>query len=177
MSCGSGGSDASSSDLLTNSATETNFVAIDPIERLNLTFSAGAVAASLALATPSFAGGVAAGAALEAVNFRGLRRSSELLFSGEVDGRRGWSAGFGLRFGLLAAGIVGAIWAGAHPVGLLLGLSLIIPAVVIHAWRNRPPVDPDAPVLAEEDAWERWNPWLAREVEDDGDDDSAEEAP
>ena len=44
-------------------------VRIDPIERTNLTLSAGAVAASLLLAGPTFAVSLAAGALLEAVNF------------------------------------------------------------------------------------------------------------
>ena len=54
---------------------------------------------------------------------------------------------------------------------LVVGLSLVIPAAVIEAWRTRPPVDPRAPALAHDDeSWERWNPWLAREVEPDEDD-------
>ena len=48
----------------------------------------------------------------------------------------------------------------------MIGLSLILPAAVIEAWRARPPIDPRAPVVVPDDeAWERWNPWLARERE------------
>ena len=138
-------------------------VTIHPIERLNITLSAGAVAASWLLATPAFAVSLAIGAALEAVNFRGLYRSSQLVFGGPWAGRRGRSAGLGLRMVLLAVGIQ----VGAHPVGLVIGLSLIIPAAIIEAWRSRPAVDPDAPSLPPDDeAWERWNPWLARERRD-----------
>lgn len=139
---------------------------MDPIERINLAFSAGAVALSLALATPVFAASLAAGAAIEAANFRGLRRSAELVFSGPRAAPRSGAIGFGARFILLAVAIGTAIFAGAHPVGLVIGLSLILPAAVIEAWRNRPPVDEQAPALPPDDEeWERWNPWLARERE------------
>ncbi|MCG8436375.1 MAG: hypothetical protein MJA83_20350, partial [Gammaproteobacteria bacterium] len=57
---------------------------------------------------------------------------------------------------------------GADPVGLLLGLSLIVPAVVLAAWRARPDADPNAPALSPDDpAWDAWNPWTAREHEPD----------
>ena len=149
-------------------------VAINPIERLNFTLSAGAVAVGWLLVTPAFAISLAFGAILEAVNFRGLYGSAQLLFRGELPGSKGWSAGFGLRFALLTVGIAVAIHVGAHPVGLVIGLSLIIPAAIIEAWRSRPAVDPNAPALPPDDeSWERWNPWLARErereVEDEDD--------
>jgi hypothetical protein len=141
-------------------------VNLDPIERTNLALSAGAVALSLALATPGFAASLLVGAALESVNFRGLRRSAALLFGGELAGSAGFRAVAGLRLVLLAAGIGVALALGAHPVGLVIGLSLIVPAALIEAWRNRPPVVPGAPVLAPDDpAWERWDAWRARERE------------
>ena len=139
---------------------------IDPIERTNLTLSASAVAVSLLLATPAFALSLAIGAALEAVNFRGLRRSAQFLFWGEIAGSGPWVGVYGLRFSLLVIGIGSALYFGADPAGLLVGLSLIMPAAVIEAWRARPSVDPDAPALAiDDEAWERWNPWIAREQE------------
>lgn len=141
---------------------------VDPIERWNLCLCAGALTACWAWATPGFAWSVAAGAALEAANFRGLRRSGQLLFSGRLPG--GWSAGFAFRFALLGVGVGTAIWAGAHPVGLLLGLSLIVPAALAAAWRERPPVLARLPALPPDDpSWDRWNPWLAREGEDEED--------
>jgi hypothetical protein len=147
-------------------------VSIDPIERTHLTLSAGAVAASLALATPLVAVSLATGAILEAVNFHGLRRSAQFLFWGEIAGGRGWSGVFALRFGLLVIGIGGALALGADPLGLIVGLSLIMPAAVFEAWRMRPPIDPTASALAPEDpAWDSWNPWLARERAQDEDDD------
>ncbi len=148
-------------------------MSIDPIERMSLTLSVGAVAASLALATPAFTTGIVIGAALETANFRGLRQSAQAVFSGRMAARRFGSAGFGLRFAFLALGIGLAIYAGAHPVGLLIGLSLIIPATFVEAWRRRPPVLEDAPALASDDeAWDRWNPWLAHEREAEEDDEA-----
>ena len=140
-------------------------MAIDPVERLNLALSAGAVAASFALVSPLFAASLAVGAVLETVNFRGLRRSAKALFDGQLAGGAGWSMAFGIRFALLAISMGVALYVGAHPVGLVIGLSLIVPAVVIEAWRNRPPEPAEpAPSLPPDDpSWDRWNPWLARE--------------
>jgi hypothetical protein len=149
-------------------------VSIDPIERKNLLFSAGAMAASFALLSPGFALSLGLGALLEAVNFRALRRTGEMLFSGEVPAQRFGLAGFASRFALLGLAIGVAIYVGAHPVGLVIGLSLIIPAAVIEAWRTRPENDPNAPVLDPDDeGWDLWNPWLARarDAADEDDDD------
>jgi len=148
---------------------------IDPFERMNLAFSAGAVAASAVLATPLFAFSVAIGAALEAFNFRGLRRQSQFLFWGQIKSGGLWAGVYGLRFGLLVIGICSALYFGADPAGLLIGLSIIMPAAVVEAWRTRPAVDPNAPALPPDDeAWERWNPWLAREREENAAEDEAE---
>ena len=143
---------------------------LDPIQRTNLKLSAGAVAVSLAFASPPFALSLAVGVALEAANFHGLRGSAQLLFDSARGGRRGIAAGFGLRFVLLAVGIGAALAVGAHPVGLVIGLSTIIPAAIIEAWRARPLIESVATGLAPDDpAWDRWNPWLARErAEDEG---------
>jgi hypothetical protein len=139
---------------------------LDPIERTNLALSAGAAALSLAFAPPAFAASLLAGAALESVNFRGLRRSAELFFGGGLPGSGGFRALSGLRFLLLAVGIAVGLGLGAHPVGFAIGLSLIMPAALIEAWRQRPPIDPDAPALGSDDpAWKRWDAWTARERE------------
>lgn len=140
---------------------------IDSIERLNLALGAGAVAAGFALVTPGFAVSLGVGAALEAANFRSLRRSAQVsLGLAPASGLR--SVGFGARFALLAVALGAALYAGAHPVGLLIGLSLIIPAVIVEAWRTRPAVDPNAPALPPDaEDWDRWNPWLAREGAED----------
>ena len=140
---------------------------IDPIERWNLVISAGAVATSLVLATPAFALSLALGATLETLNFRGLQRSARFLLFEAVGGTRGWLIVFALRFSLLAVCIGAALFLGAHAIALLLGLSLISPALLIEAWRSRPPVLADAPALdADDPSWERWNPWLAREEDE-----------
>jgi hypothetical protein len=144
---------------------------IDPIERTNLALCASAAAASWWLVTPGFALSLGAGALLEVVNFRGLRRSAEFLFSGHLGGGTAWQGLFALRFGLLVIGIGAALALGAEPIGLLLGLSLIMPAAIFEAWRARPPIDPTAPALAPDDpSWDRWNPWLAREGDPEDDD-------
>jgi len=145
---------------------------IQPVERLTFTLSASAVAAGWWLVSPLFALSLGFGALIEAVNFRGLHRQAQLLFWGEIKSGGSWTGLYGLRFGILVIGIGGALALGAHPLGLLVGLSLVMPATLWVAWRNRPPVDPDAPALAPDDpAWDAWNPWLARESEPASEDD------
>jgi len=139
-------------------------VRLHPIERTNLALSAGAAALSLALLGPLFTVSLVAGAALESLNFRGLRRSAAAFLGGEIPGSGAFRAVAGLRFLVLAVGIASALAFGAHPVGLVVGLSLILPAAIIEAWRHRPPVVAGAPGLAPDDPeWERWDPWRARE--------------
>jgi len=130
----------------------------------NLAFSAGACALAFAAVSPRFAAGLALGAALEAVNFRTLWRSCERIFLSGAPGAGPAVALFGLRFLLLGAVIFFALRAGVHPAGFVVGLSMIVPATVLAAWRARPPILADAPALAPDDpAWERWAAWRARE--------------
>jgi hypothetical protein len=130
----------------------------------NLAFSAGACALSFALVSPRFAAGLAVGALLEAANFRSLWRSCERILLSGGPGAGPAVATFGLRFALLGAVIFLVLRAGVNAAGLLVGLSLVIPAAVLAAWRARPPILADAPALAPDDGeWDRWNPWLARE--------------
>jgi len=139
-------------------------VALSPIQRMNLKLSAGAVAAALMLASPVFALSMAVGSLIEAVNFDGLRRSAAFMFAGEISGGRKWLLVFSLRFSILGLVIFAAMHFGADPIGLVIGLSLMVPAVVIEAWRARPKVDPDAPTLDSDDpSWDLWDPWLVRE--------------
>ena len=140
----------------------------------SLAFSACAAAASWALVSPRFAGSLALGAALEAVNFRALfgHWRSALLGSGG----KGLAAfgSFGARFLLLGFAVWAALALGAHPVGLLIGLSLVVPGVVLAAWRARPAPSPDAPALdADDPSWEAWNPWLARARDPEADEDAS----
>ena len=134
--------------------------------RWNLAFSAGACALSAAAVSPRFAAALALGALLEAANFRALWGSSvRVLGVGHAAGGVAVAA-LGVRLVLLAAVIALALRAGIDAAGLLVGLSLIVPAVLLAAWRARPPLLADAPALAPDDpAWDLWNPWLGRERE------------
>lgn len=138
-----------------------------PMERLHLTLTTGGLAASLAFASPSFAGAYALGAALETVNFRALRACTARLFSGGLGGSGGlWTALLGMRLSMLFVSMGVALTAGAHPLGLLLGVSTIVPAALVGAWLMRPAIDPDAPAIAADDpSWDRWSVWRACELE------------
>jgi len=145
---------------------------LDPIEWLNLSLSSAAVVTGLALGSRPFAASIALGAAIEAVNFRMLRAASLRLFAGDLGVGRAWMAGFGLRFAALGVAMALALSAGAHPVGLVLGLSTIVPAVLIGAWLQRPPPQVCEPGPPPDDpSWETWNPWLARERDPSDDED------
>jgi len=151
---------------------------IERVERLNLGLSAGAVAASFVLATPHFAASLAAGAFLEAINFGALHRGAERFFAGEFSGAGPWVGLFATRFLLLAVGIFVVLSAGAHPVALLIGLSIAMPAVLIDAWLRRPPVlDPETlPALDPDDpSWDRYSIWQMAEVAPQSDDDARDE--
>ena len=114
------------------------------VEQWNLGLSAGAVAASFALVTPHFATSLAAGAFLEAINLGAIHRAARKLFAGEMMSG-GWVAGLMFRFLLLGTAIYLTMTSGAHPVAFVVGLSIAMPATVIDAWINRPPlIDPDS---------------------------------
>ena len=139
---------------------------LDPIERTSFALSAGAIAAATALATPHFAMSLATGAVLSAINFRALRASALASFFGQVDSRMLFGGLFAIRFAFLAIAIGIATSADVDPAGLCVGLSLVLPAAFLEAWRTRPAIDPNAPALDPDDeTWDRWNPWLARESE------------
>ena len=109
------------------------------VEQWNIGLSASAVAASYALATPHFATSLAAGAFLETINLGVIHRAAQRLFAGEMMSR-GWVGGLALRFIILGTAIFFTMRAGANPIALLIGLSLAMPATVIDAWLNRPPI-------------------------------------
>lgn len=141
-------------------------LALHPMERLNLGISAGALAVSLAVASPAFSGSLALGVALEAVNFRALRVATGRLFAGELQGASAWALLFAIRLVMLLAAMGVALAAGAHPIGLLAGVSTIVPAALIGAWVMRPPVDPAAPSLAPDDpSWDLYSVWHAGDRE------------
>ena len=139
---------------------------LDPIERTSLALSLGATAVAGALATPFFALSLAAGAAMATINFHAMRTSAVAVFTGDLQNRMLWYGLFAVRFAFLAVAMGIATFAGVDATGLAIGLSLVVPAALIEAWRNRPPIDPNAPALDPDDeAWDRWNPWLVREME------------
>jgi hypothetical protein len=112
------------------------------VEQWNLGLSASAVAASYALATPHFAISLAAGAFLEAINLGAIHRAARRLFKGESLSN-GWVGGLSMRFIILGVAIFMTMNAGANPIALLIGLSIAMPATILDAWLNRPPiVDP-----------------------------------
>ncbi len=139
-----------------------------PIERLNVTLGAGAVAGAVAMGAPLFALSVALGTALEVVNFRTLHRAALALFAGHVETGNKWLVLFSVRLALLAAAIGFALRSGADPVGLVLGLSMVVPAALIVAWRTRPPVTP-APLQAvpppDDASWDEYSVWHPARVE------------
>jgi len=109
------------------------------VEQWNIGLSASAVAASYALATPHFATSLAAGAFLEAINLGAIHRAAQRLFAGELMSR-GWVGGLALRFIILGTAIFLTMRAGGNPIALLIGLSIAMPATLIDAWLNRPPI-------------------------------------
>lgn len=148
---------------------------LEPTERLNLTLSAGAVAASFAFAGPHFASSLAVGALLEALNFRALHRGARALFGGELAGASPWVVLLAFRFVVLTLAIGVAIGAGAHPLGLVVGLSLAVPASLAAAIHNRPEVLPAEPAEAlppEDPSWDTYSIWRFREVEPREEDDA-----
>ena len=136
----------------------------------NLAFCAGAVAAGFELVSPRFAASLALGALLETLNFRFLWRASQRVLLARAPAGAVLGA-FGLRFALLALALWAALRAGADEVGLVIGLSLMVPAVVLAAWRARPAPGPAGGAPPPDDpSWDAWNPWLARERELPGED-------
>ncbi|MBM4384790.1 MAG: hypothetical protein FJ091_15670 [Deltaproteobacteria bacterium] len=133
--------------------------------------AAGALAA-FAFATPAFALSLLLGAALQTMNFRGLFGLAQAAFANEARA----ASGFALRLPLLGALLFFAIRAGVDAAGLLVGLSTLVPAVVVAAWQARPRAAADVsglPALAPDDpSWDQYSPWLARERETERSEDS-----
>jgi hypothetical protein len=145
-------------------------VKFHPAERVNMGMSAGAVAASFAVASPHFAGSLAIGAVLEAMNFRFMHGVAEALFSGVVNGGGPWVGVLSLRLGLVFGGVVAAMTAGADPLALVLGLSIAMPATVISALMNRPEVIAQKPgpgLDPEDPSWDLYSIWRAAERDEE----------
>ncbi len=132
-----------------------------PAEKLNLGISAGAVAASFALAPPLFAGSLAAGAMLGSVNFRFLHRTAEGIFNGLVQSGS-WIVVLVFRLALVFAGICAAMMSGADAIGLVIGLSLVMPASVAAAIWLRPQhvaAEPGPAIAPDDPIWDDYSVW------------------
>jgi len=148
---------------------------------MSLVVSASAVGAAYALGSTAFANALAIGAVIETINLRALVRAARTFFSGERPEKVGagpWVGGFGMRFVATAAAVIAALQLGTDPTGLLVGLSLAMPAVVVWAWRHRPPAVAHAAseALAPDDpSWDQWSIWRAGEVEPPNEDERDDE--
>ncbi|MDP6980045.1 MAG: hypothetical protein QF570_15820 [Myxococcota bacterium] len=132
-----------------------------PAEKLNLGLSAGAVAASFAVATPLFAGSLAAGATLGSMNFRFLHSAAELVFQGAARSAA-WLVVLGFRLVLVFIGMGAAMTLGADALGLVIGLSIVMPATVLAAVWFRPehvPTLPGPAVAPDDPSWDEFSIW------------------
>ena len=96
------------------------------------------------------------------MNFRTLHGAARRFFAGELGGPGLWLGVFAFRLAILGVAMGFAITSGLEPIPLVLGLSLVMPAVVIDTWRNRPAVvdQSDFPVPPPDDpAWDRFSVW------------------
>jgi hypothetical protein len=127
-------------------------------------FAATAALAAFAVATPRVALSVLLGAALQTLNFRGLFGLAQNAFA-----QARAESGFALRLPLFGALAFVALAAGVDAAGLLMGVTMLVPAVVIAAWQSRPrggAVISPLPALAPDDpSWDQYSLWLARERE------------
>lgn len=154
-----------------------------PAEKLNLGLSAGAVAASFAVASPNFAGSLAVGAVLETMNFRFLHQTAEAVFNGFVQSGS-WAVVLIFRLTLVFAGICAAMLTGADPVGLVIGLSLVMPATIAAAVWTRPehvPMEPGPAIDPDDPIWDEFSVWrpgreITRRSEDSNERDPSQRA-
>lgn len=94
--------------------------------------AAGTVAAALA-GHGDLAAGIAAGGGLCAVNFWLLARIAFKVVARDGGGKAGLLLRVGVKYGVLAAATAGCLFVlGLDPVGFLVGLSLLFPAVLIY---------------------------------------------
>lgn len=130
-----------------------------PFASSYIAVSLAAYVLAAAFATAYFAWSLLLGIMLEWVNFVFLRRSCRRVLSGSSSGLIG---NFGVRFVLLAVVVGLALSLGCHPIGLLVGLSVVVPSGIIAAWRVRP-LPLSSNINSEEYDWDNWDPWRAQE--------------
>jgi ATP synthase I chain len=115
---------------------------VNPLELTSRTTweSSGAVAI-LSLASGLVAGipiaiGIGAGGALAITNFRWLSGRVMSILDG-APAPRGWALGFGLRLAALAGAAAGLMASGAaHPLGVVVGLTVLPCALVLRGLRQ-----------------------------------------
>lgn len=138
------------------------------VGRWYLALVAGAVSVAWFASSPGVAISLLCGAGIGALNFFLIYRNCQAIFLGAAGGERNGTVvaalGFCLRFGMLLLVVAVSIYIGAHPVGLVIGLSLIVPAILIQTWISRPAVDRAATLAPLDDGCrEIWNASLVRE--------------
>src|SRR5262245_14242356 len=115
---------------------------MSPIELTSrVTWESGGAVATLALASGlvggvSLAAGVGAGGALAIANFRWLAGRVAKALDG-MPAVGGWAFGFGLRLVVLGgatAALMGSGW--AHPIGVVVGLTVLPVALVLRGLRQ-----------------------------------------
>ena len=124
-----------------------------------------AALAALALATPKFALSLLLGAALQTLSLHGLFGFARAAFTQQARA----ASGFAVRLPLFGALLFVAIKAGVDAAGLLVGITTLVPAVVIAAWQSRPRDIADSTTLPalplDDPSWDQYSLWLARERE------------
>lgn len=134
------------------------------VQGYNAAFCALAALLALLFMSPAFAGAIVLGTVLGAANLRALWRHSEHVFFQTEGPRAPVALAFVFRFLLLGAALWLALSAGVNAIGVLIGLSILVPSIVIAAWRKRPPIMEGLPAMPADDPdWDLWNPWMARE--------------
>ena len=127
--------------------------------------TASAAAVGFVAASPRFALSLLLGAALQTLNFRGLFSLAHRAFV--LESRA--ASGLALRLPLFGALLFLAIRVGVDAAGLLVGITTLVPAVVIAAWQARPRDAADVSALPapapDDPSWDQYSPWLARERE------------
>ena len=131
---------------------------------LNLLICGSLLVGAAFFVSPRFASSIAMGIALESFNLRNLRRSAHFFIHGAAAQGAAWIPSAALRFGLSILVVAVTISYGASPMGLVLGVISLFPALIYDSWKQLKalPVQVNQPATDEE--WELWNPWLANET-------------
>ena len=91
-----------------------------------------------------------------------MHKTADAVFAGNVPGGGPWIAVLSLRLSLVFAGVILAMYTGADPIGLLIGLSLVMPATIAAAVWHRPAITPQEPFPAvdpDDPIWDDYSVW------------------